>query len=168
MDKRYKRKGLVIIAEEVSGGSQEDIEEIAKDKRAKFAMTKGSTRVAGGGGIPRAVVFNPAGELVFNGDPREDDFERTVKKALRDVGKVAVEEEESTTSTDSKYLVPSRAWKNSQGKKITATAVAVEGDEVTFLLPNGKTVNYPLEKLSQADQELLKEAAEKASKSTDE
>lgn len=170
MDKRYKRRGLVIIAEESQGSSDEAIQEVAKDKRMKFAVTKGSSRVGAGGGLPRAVVFNPAGKLVYNGSPLEDDFEKEVKKALRDVGKVSTpseEEEESTTTetetkTESKYLLPSRAWTNTQGKKITATAVALDGDEVTFLLPNGKLVDYPLAKLTDADQKLLKEAAGRA------
>ena len=54
-----------------------------------------------------------------------------------------------------------REWTDSTGKlKVMASLVKVEGDKVTLRrADNGKEVTLPIEKLSDADQEYLKEAA---------
>lgn len=48
-------------------------------------------------------------------------------------------------------------WTNSAGKTITAMPVDIDITEVTFRLPNGKNVKYPLAKLSLESREKLKE-----------
>jgi hypothetical protein len=94
MDKRYGKKGLKVIGDECQGSSAEDIEEVAKENRVAFSITKGSTRPPGMRGIPHAVVFDPSGAMVFSGHPTDDEFERSVKKALKDVGEIAEEKED--------------------------------------------------------------------------
>ena len=56
MDKRYKDKGLTVIAAEVQNSPQDAIERVAKDARAEFTITKGTTRPPTLRGIPHAVV----------------------------------------------------------------------------------------------------------------
>ena len=46
-------------------------------------------------------------------------------------------------------------WINSEGKKIAATYKRVVADQVVLLLENGKTVNYPIAKLSKESREQL-------------
>lgn len=163
MDKRYKNKGLTIIADEVQGSSDEDIEKMAKDLRMDFPITKGTTRPAGMRGIPHAVVFDATGALVFAGHPADDEFERTVKKALRDVDVDSDGEDDgdSRLPAGPKTLIETRRWTNEAGKSMTASVLAITEKEVTFLLTNGKTVDYPIEQLSKEDQDLLKETSEK-------
>lgn len=53
-----------------------------------------------------------------------------------------------------------RKWKDTQGRTIDATFLAVEGDSVKLKLANGKTSLVPLAKLSEADQQWVKEREE--------
>ena len=164
MDKRYKNKGLTVIGEEVQGSSKDDIAAVAKDHRIGFSITKGSTRPSTMKGIPHAVVFDASGKLIFAGHPADDNFDRTVKKALR-----GVDADSGSSSGSKSRLLPdapkpvidSRTWTNEAGKKITASVLSIDGDKVKFKLSNGKEVNYPIAKLSDEDQELIKESGEK-------
>ena len=164
MDKRSKKKGLTIIGEEVQGSDLESIEEVAKEARVDFPITKGSTRPAGMRGIPHAVVFNPAGELVFQGHPADDDFERSIKKALKDVKLDGDDgdDDDGAFPAAPKAVIESRTWTNEAGKKIVASVLAIKGDKVTFKLSNGRSVDYPIEQLSEEDQAMIKEAGEEA------
>ena len=164
MDKRYKKKGLTIIGDEVQGSDDDAIEEVAKDARIEFPITKGSTRPAGMQGIPHAVVFDPTGNLVFAGHPADDEFERSIKKALKDVklDGAADDDGDDPAPAASTVLIESRTWTNEAGKKIVASVLAIKGDKVTFKLSNGKSVDYPIAQLSEDDQTVIKEAGEKS------
>ena len=50
-------------------------------------------------------------------------------------------------------------WKNSEGKIIKARFVRLTGESVMLLLGNGKSYNYPLEKLSEESREQAKKLA---------
>jgi len=50
-------------------------------------------------------------------------------------------------------------WINVEGKKITATYRGIDGDQVALLLENGKTVKYPIKKLSEKSRAVLKALA---------
>ena len=52
-----------------------------------------------------------------------------------------------------------QAWINVEGKKITATYCGIDCDQVALLLENGKTVKYPIRKLSEKSRAVLKELA---------
>ena len=58
----------------------------------------------------------------------------------------------------------SREWTNSDGKKMTATLKQVKEGKGQFVSAKGKVFVYDLEKLSDADQEFIKEAQEKYDK----
>ncbi len=66
--------------------------------------------------------------------------------------------EGSGVSEKSKAPGP-QEWINVEGKKITATYRGIEGDQVALLLENGKTVKYPIKKLSEKSRARLKELA---------
>ena len=85
LDKRNKKKGLSIITVECQNSPKDAIEGVLKKVRADFPVTKGTTRPPTMQGIPHAVVFDVAGKLIFAGHPSDDNFDRTIKKALRDV-----------------------------------------------------------------------------------
>jgi len=50
-----------------------------------------------------------------------------------------------------------RKWKDTQGRTIDATYLAVEGESVKLKLSNGKTSVVPLDKLSEADRQWVKD-----------
>lgn len=156
MDKRMRDDGLRIIGDEVQGSPKERIEAIAKEHKIEFPITRGTNRPPTMRGIPHAVVFDVNGQLVFAGHPAADEFERTVKKALREVDEP---EEDGGIFADPKPLVASRDWTNSEGKTITAEVVRVEGDKVVFKM-RGREIPYPLANLSEEDQATIRKAAE--------
>ena len=52
----------------------------------------------------------------------------------------------------------------SDGKTIKAAITKIDGDKVTFKLPNGREISYEVSKLSEEDQKVIKDAAEAAEK----
>jgi len=162
MDKRYSKKGLQIIGAEVQGSTKESITQITKKFKVKFPITKGIRGPSTGSGIPRSVVFDTEGNVIFTGHPASDDFERAVKKALRDVKDLDDHVgRKSNLPEVRKPLIAQRTWTNSEDKKITASVLSVEGDDVQFKLSSGKKVKYAIAQLSEKDQNLIKEAATK-------
>lgn len=157
MDKRNRKKGLRIIAPECQGSSEEDIKELTDEHKVEYTITRGTSGPVSSNGIPHALVFDATGQLVFNGHPSDDEFERTVKKALREVKDV--DEKKTSLPTTAGPLVNQRTWTNQEGKSIVATAMDVFEDNVNFKMKNGRIVSYPIAQLSESDQELLKEAA---------
>ena len=159
MDKRYKKKGLTLVAPEMQGSSAEAIEDMAKEHKLSYTITKSISGPRLSNGIPHAAVFDVSGKMIWNGHPASDEFEKTIKKALKEA-KPAEEEGSSFFSTP-KFLVDSRTWTNADGKSLTAALVSVKGDTGTFRKDNGQTFSYAISKLSEADQELIKNASAK-------
>ena len=77
---------------------------------------------------------------------------RELKKEIKEMDVVgsSAAEEESSSST---FLAEQQAWTNAEGKAITAAILMADETTVTFEMPNGKTVAYPLDKLSASSQE---------------
>lgn len=158
MDKRYGKKGLRILAPEVQGSPVDSIEALVKKHKIEYPIMKGTTRPDGMRGIPHSVVFDAEGELIFQGHPADPEFDKTIKKALRDV-KEEEEEEDSFFSKPAEPVIAEREWTNAEGKTITAAVLSIDGETVKFKLKNGRETNYPVAKLSEEDQEFLKEKA---------
>ena len=166
MDKRNRKKGLFLIGSEVQGSTDDAIKKIIDDHDVEFTITKGVQGPAFGSGIPRAVVFDATGKVVFTGHPADDKFERAVKDALRELkksgGPPSADEPESSFAEKDKPLIEQRTWTNNEGNTIKAEVISVEGDKVKFKLSSGKTVNYPISQLSEQDQQTISEAAAEA------
>lgn len=162
MDKRYGDKGLKIIGAEMQRSPKEKVQKIADKFKVKFPLTQGIQGPSTGSGIPRAVVFDPAGKVIFSGHPADDQFKRTVKKALRELKKLSGSgERKSNLPEVSKPLIEQRSWTNDEGQPLVAAVLSMTASEVEFKLSNGKKVQYPISKLSEEDQNLIKEAASK-------
>lgn len=84
MAKSNEKKGLVVVGLERQNSSKEDILKVLKSARVEFPVMSGGSAPGSTGGIPHVCVFDVTGKLVFNGNPHDEDFERAVKKALRD------------------------------------------------------------------------------------
>lgn len=162
MDKRYSDKGLQIIGAEVQNSTKESITKITKKYKVAFPVTKGVSGPSTGSGIPRSIVFDGEGKLIFSGHPASDEFEKVVKDALRDIKNLSADGgRKSKLPPLAKPLIDQRTWTNTDDQKITASVLSVDGDDVQFKLSSGKKVKYPIAKLSDDDQILIKEAATK-------
>lgn len=143
LDKRYRDKGLLIIGAESQGHSKNEIEPLLKKAKVNYTITSGANGPIQVRGIPRAFVFNVEGGLVFDGHPGDEAFDRSIKKALRDV--VA---KEKMPAAPAGPLIESATWINSEGKEIRAAVKSADSKEAVFVMVGGKIVKYPLEKLS--------------------
>jgi len=154
MDKRYSKKGLKIIAAERQNSSTDQVKKLAKKHDVEYTITNGGNGPIPTRGIPHAFVFDVNGNVIFNGHPGDDDFERTIKKALKDV-----EDTESESTSTSGPLIAKRTWTNNEGKQIKADLLAVVGDKAKLRLVNSKIVLYDIAKLSEDDQAEIKKHA---------
>lgn len=78
---------------------------------------------------------------------------RELKKEIKGmdvVGSAPATEEKNSSST---FLAEEQAWTNADGNAITAAILMADETTVTFQMPNGKTVAYPMAKLSASSQE---------------
>jgi len=158
MDEKYSKKGLKIIAAEVQGSSKDAIGKIIEENKANFTVTKGANGPVSVGGIPHALAFGADGKLIFKGHPASEEFEDVVKKALK---KVKLVREKPGGLAALGDVIDQRTWTNSEGVKMVAAVTKIDGDKVVFRLQkNRKIVPYPIAKLSEEDQNLIKEKIE--------
>lgn len=85
MAKSGEKKGLVVVGLESQGSAKEAILKVLDAAKVKYPVMAGGSAPNSPGTIPYACVFNAEGKLVWNGNPHDEDFERAVKKALREV-----------------------------------------------------------------------------------
>ena len=152
LDKRNRKKGLVVIGAESQGHSKSDIEPLVKKNKIEYPITSGADGPISFNGIPHAFVFDVDGKLIFEGNPGNEDFDRTIRKALRDVKD---DEEEAETPS---MLCENSTWTNSDGKEIKAAVKEATETEVTFVMFAGKTVKYPLDQLSDESRKKIEDA----------
>lgn len=153
MDKRHRDKGLLIIGAESQNNSKTAIEPFVKKSKIEYTITSNARGPIDYNGLPHAFVFDVEGNLVFNGSPLDEEFERSIKKALRDVGDTKEE-----TDVSSGNLFETRSWTNSEGKEIKAAVREATDTEVTFVMFAGKIVKYPLDKLSEESRKEISDA----------
>ena len=166
MDKKYRSKGLSLIGVDVQGTSEAGIKDFANKHKIDFPLTKNTTTPAGLRGIPHMVVFNPAGEMVFNGHPSDPKADKAIKDALEDVGEEALaaaggdaDDGGFGVAARKPDLIAERGWTNSKGQTMTAAVVSLDGNTATFKLTDGRAVPYDITNLSEADQTTIREAA---------
>ncbi|MDB2347811.1 TlpA family protein disulfide reductase [Verrucomicrobiales bacterium] len=157
MSKRYGKKGLQVIGVHRQGGSDEKVIEKAKDLKMEFPVAKTGSGPVQARGIPHLFVFGATGKLVFSGHPMDKEAEKSIKRELK-----GVTAELDTGAKKGFGLAPrvnnlseQRSWTNADGKAINAALVSIEGDSVKLEMPNGRKVSYPINKLSEQDQEFI-------------
>jgi len=162
MDRRYRDDGLVMIGAESQNSQDEDIAKVTKKARVEYTIVAGASGPLDIGGIPHAVVFDAQGGMIWHGNPHDDDFAKTVKRALKDAEKGAIgEEEEEEPEAVAGNLIESQTWTNSDGKEIEAAVKSATETEAVFII-RGREVRYPLEKLSDDSRTTIEEARDKA------
>lgn len=83
MSKRYLKKGVVVVGLERQGSAKEQILDVIKKPRVKYAVMAGGSVPVKSSGIPHASVFGHDGKLVWHGHPSDDEFEDAVKDAVK-------------------------------------------------------------------------------------
>jgi hypothetical protein len=163
MDKKLSKKGLVIIAPEVQGSSNEDIKEVLEENKAEYTVTKGVTGPRLIQGIPSSVVFDVSGKLAYIGHPSDPNTEKTIKSLLKNATPDEDSDSASSGLTARKPdLVANRKWTNAEGKEMEAALVDLTGTTGHFKFANGQKFDYDISKLSEADQAAIKAASEAA------
>lgn len=165
MDKKLRDKGLFIVAPESQGSSKDRIQSVKDNAKIDFTITSGVNGPVQVRGIPSALVFDVTGKMIYQGHPSSPEFDKTVKTALKDV-KDADEQDEAEKKEELGPLIDQRKWTNSDGKTISASVVKYADGVLTFKLYNNKIVDYEIGNLSEADQEMIKKAAEDRVKET--
>ena len=123
--------------------------------------------------IPMIMVTTADGSKGIKGIPYEqlkggqaDKAARSLRRTLEDVdvmgqgGNASESTPAPNQEKEPELLAAEQTWQNAEGKSITAAVKQVDGSHVTFVLPGGKIVSYPLDKLSEASREKLSSLAE--------
>lgn len=163
LDKKFRKKGLCVIGAESQNSSKEQIKPLIERAKVEYPIVGGTSGPIPVSGIPRAFVFDKDGDLVFDGHPADDGFEKAITKALKGATPPAAAATTTTSSTTpepgkSGLLIPSRAWTNSDGVEIRAAVKKADETTVTFQMPDGRALAYPMEKLSESSREAIAEA----------
>lgn len=87
LSRRYQKKGLVVVGMERQNSSQEQILAVLKKAKVKYPVMAGGSTPVPSDGIPHALVFGSDGKLVWHGHPADDEFEDSVKDALKAAAK---------------------------------------------------------------------------------
>ncbi|MEM9080478.1 MAG: hypothetical protein AAGC74_07305 [Verrucomicrobiota bacterium] len=82
---------------------------------------------------------------------------RELRKELEGLDVVGQTTSSSDDSPPSTLLAEEQFWTNAEGKQMKAAVLSKSDDAVIFLMPNGKSIEYPLEKLSAASREAIED-----------
>lgn len=157
MDKDHRDDGLVIIGAECQMSTKDQMKPLLEKSKVEYTIVEGAEGPIEVTGIPRVFVFGSDGFLAYDGSPSGAEFEKAVEDALAAKGDSGEEKPAAATN-----LVAEQSWTNASGGSIRAAVKSADDKKVTFLLANGKTVDYPLEKLSEESREAIAKAVEEA------
>lgn len=166
IDKRYKSKGLRLIGVHSQGGTDEEILVPVKKNKAKYSIARSGQSPVPFNGIPHMFVFNPKGELVYDGRTGAD-AEKVIKRELRGVTASGDDNDEDSPfgpkePASTGPLVPERAWTSADGRTMKASLISLKDQTGSFKRSDGRTFELALDKLSPADQAVVAEAVKKA------
>lgn len=115
-------------------------------------------------GFPAVFMLNaPADQVHYTMIASWADSSKRMREIRKALSKVDITKGETDGSDDqadepeAPQAVKMETWTNTDGKTIQAILLRMEGEKVIFKMKSGKEVSYPLEKLSEASQEKVKE-----------
>ncbi len=145
--KEFRKTGVVVFAHSKTDGGA-------------FPKGVADVRTAGGNTIPMVFVTSADGSKGIEGISYAT-LKGDMRKAVRNL-KRKLASDSRASSADSSEQVPDglladeQAWTNAQGKSIEAAVKAVDKKNVSFVMPNGTVVSYPLSKLSEESRAAIK------------
>ena len=164
LDKQFRDEGLVIIGSECQNSSRDAIDAVVKQAKVEFPITGRAMGPIAFRTIPNCHLFDRDGKMIYNGYPEKGRIKAAIREALAKGGSEFASggSTSAPTAPASKevpaLLIPSRAWTNAEGKSITAAVRSIDGSTVTFVMPDGKEVPYPVAKLSEGSRKDLEAA----------
>lgn len=168
LDKRYRDKGFRLIGIHAQEGSDEEILAPVKKLKAKYSIARNGQSPVNFSGIPHMFIFNPKGELVFDGHPGGGEAEKIIKRELRALAAGGGDDDDEDSPFRPKKeeaegpLVAERTWTSADGRTMVATLVSVKAGTGTFKRKDGKTFELALDRLSDADRKVAEDAEKKA------
>jgi hypothetical protein len=170
LDKRYGKKGFQLIGIHKQSGTDEEILAVVKQTKVKFPIARTGDSPVNFSGIPHMFIFNPKGELVFEGHPAGGEADKVIRKELRNVNLPDDDDEDSSfgPKKDARApLVAERTWTGTDGRTLIATLLSVENGTGKFKRKDGVSFSLPLAKLAPADQKVIEEAQAAATETVD-
>jgi len=158
MDREHRAEGLVIIGAESQMSTKDQMKPLLEKAKVNYTIVEGAEGPIEVSAIPRVFVFGTDGELVFDGSPSGEAFGKAVKDALATAEKSGGEDKGAVAGN----LIEQREWTNSTGGSIRAAVKTANDKTVTFVMANGKSVEYALEKLSEDSRKAIAEAVGKS------
>ena len=150
LDRRNRSRGLIIIGAESQNSDKDAIKSIIDRANVNFTITRGASGPLNVRGLPRAVVFDAEGALIYSGHPGNSDFDRAVRNALRSVRNFEPSETSSESADPPSLMLESQPWTNADGQEIIAAVKAANETHVIFILQDRTETQYPLANLSEA------------------
>ncbi len=150
--KAFKSTGPIVFLDSKGGGVSKAPQSVIKLRRESHM----------GNTIPMVMVTNSdfsEGLKGFSYKTLSHDTRKAVrelKKELKTMGTLrnsSLSEKKEKEQGNSTYLAEEQTWTNAEGKKIVAAVLIADEDNVTFEMPGGKVVVYPVAKLSASSQE---------------
>lgn len=158
LDKRYARKGLVMIAAESQNSDEQAIMDLVKENRMECTVTGMVQGPKLANGLPHMAIFDVDGKLVFSGRPGKE-ADRVIKNELKRVDQASLGGEDSEDDDSSSGdLVEMREWTNKDGRTLKARLVSLRGTTGNFVDSRGKKFTYDVTLLSDDDQALIEKA----------
>lgn len=137
---------------ESKGGLSLDADKIEKHIRRNGAISPGSGDRSEL--VMRVTVAEGNKKMPRNGAPLSESEVEAIK-AWIDAGAKLDAESPGDAPASTAMARPERVkeeWTNREGRSIMATLLRVDGDKAVLLLETGKSVNYPIENLSDESQ----------------
>jgi hypothetical protein len=156
INRSYQSLGLVVIAVEMQNLEKVEVDRVLGGNDDGLTITQGGRGPVGISDLPHSFVFNSMGELIFSGLPDDPGFGPAVKKALVNARRPSVSTKSNPVEKKKADLIPQRKWVNSEGKDVVAAVIAIKKGKILFRLENGKEMSYPINKLSEEDQKLIR------------
>ena len=151
LDKKNRSEGLVTIAAEIQKAERSEIPAIIRREQVTYPVVLGiEGPEIGGAGLPKSLLFDITGKLVFSGHPKAPGLEAALKKAL-----LTRSRQQILGGGDPGAVGGERDWSLTDGSKIRASLIETIGDSVKLRLPGGRVVTKKMTELSQKEQRRL-------------
>ncbi|MDB4673657.1 TlpA family protein disulfide reductase [Verrucomicrobiales bacterium] len=153
LDKKNRAEGLVTIAAEIQKAERGEVLAIIGREQVTYPVVLGSEGPEiGGAGLPKSLLFDITGKLVFSGHPKAPGLEAALKKSL-----LSRSRQQILGGGDPGASGAEREWSLADGSKITASLIKSSENSVKLRLPGGRVVTKKMAELSQKEQRRLAE-----------
>ena len=145
--KSLRKAGVVVFAD-----SKKDTKYLPEGAR--------SVRSEAGNTIPMAFVTSADGKEGIQGityASMKEDMRGVVKELRKKLESTSVDTSSNADQPPAGLLAKEQTWTNAEGKTLKAAVKKADDENVSFVMPNGTVVKYPLSKLSEESRKKIAE-----------